>query len=168
MPVTAKEALYNLINRTNDVEYSDANVVLSAPSEHTLAELSTKNTSVLVTGRSSANKTGTVRLYYDRVNIRTIVGTAPVVIAWDNELRIVDLIPKLNAQFGIHLVDADVVDNALPPKSEGSINFSFVMSSGSYGWLGNFTVSLSIDPGDVEDETGGGGDQDGLDDNDLT
>ncbi len=168
MPVTAKEALYNLINRTNEVEYSDVNVILSAPAENTDVSASSKNTSVLITGRSSANKTGTVRLYYNRVNIRTVTGTAPVVIEWDDELRVADLIPKLNSLFNIHLIDADVVDNALPPRSQGSINFSLVMSSGSYGWLGNFTVNLSVEPGDVEEETGGGGDQGGLDSDDLT
>lgn len=108
MSVTAKEALYNLINRTNEVEYSDANVILSAPAENTDVSASSKNTSVLITGRSSANKTGTVRLYYNRVNIRTVTGTAPVVIEWDDELRVADLIPKLNSLFNIHLIDADV------------------------------------------------------------
>ena len=131
MSVTAKEALYNLINRTNEVEYSDANVILSAPAENTDVSASSKNTSVLITGRSSANKTGTVRLYYNRVNIRTVTGTAPVVIEWDDELRVADLIPKLNSLFNIHHPPFLIAFNIRASKNylfvSDYLNFRFIL-----------------------------------------
>ncbi len=150
MALNSKAALYALINRDNDVEYTEANVSMGPPTVNVDTQLSNRNTAVTLSGIPEAGKTGSVTVYYDRVNIDEAAGGPSINLVWGNETRIINLIPKLDAILRTNLTTADIVDNALPDQSEdGSITFELVMASGSYGWTGSLTINLGVPLEDI-------------------
>lgn len=167
MAATAKEALYSLINAENDTSFNAINTTMSAPETINDPQITTRNTTVVLSGNPAQGKTGAVRFYYNRVDIGAFAGPEPIELEWGGELRIHDLIPKINAALNINLQEDDVVDSGLPDREQLFTSFALVVKYDSYGWTGQFTLNLQVPPVDVGDE-GGGGDLDGLDGGDLT
>lgn len=154
MPATAKQSLYSRINDENDTDFNDVNTQMSAPSPFSNTDVSLRNTTILLTGVQAHGKTGSVRFYYNRKPFSALAGNAPVELEWGPEQRIIDLIPKLNTLFNIHLVESDLVDAGLPDHDEGFTSFSISAASDSYGWTGSFIVNLQAPPSNIEDEVG--------------
>lgn len=151
MPATALQALYTRINNENLTDFNESNALISAPTPFSNAEVSNKNTTVLLTGIPPIKK-GSIRFYFNRRAFTTRMGAEPVELDWGSEVRIHDLIPKLNAKFDLALVEDDLVDAGLPSRDELFTSFSVTASSDSYGWLGSFVLNLQVPAVDVNDE----------------
>lgn len=149
---TAKEALYSLINRVNGTEFSVSNTTLSAPQINTNPAFASKNTSVQLSGIPSTGKVGTVTLYYNRRQIAEWLGGAVFECTKENETRIVDLLPRLNDDLGLKILEEDIIDNALPSMEDGPATFSLIMNTDSYGFTGQIQIKLYPAVSDVGDD----------------
>lgn len=143
MPLTAKQALYQLINTANGTDFTAVNTQLSAPTTNDNPTVSSRNTKVVLSAVPNKGYTGAVTLYYNRTPITTITGSGTVDLDWGNERYISELIPKLNTQFNQAFVPEDFVEAVLPDDEEGVVTFAMVVSSGSYGWTGFFNLRLT-------------------------
>ena len=152
MTPTAREALYTRINFENQTAFNTSNSVLSAPSINTDAAYETKNTKVLLTGIPDAGFNGTVPFWYNRIPITEFSGLDVVSLVWEGEQRIWDFIPKLNETFELNLLEDDIVDSGLPNPDETMSQFSIVMNTDSYGFIGSFMVRITKPPVNIEDE----------------
>lgn len=152
MASTSREAVYSLINRKNGTEYNASVVSLGVPVEVTDPQISAKNTQLVLTAVQGGGRVGTKTVYYNRRDIKDVAGVEDVELAWDEELRVVDLLPKINALFKTNMLAEDVVDSVIPEGVDGVVTFGLVMNAGSYGWHGFFNVKLTVPPVDIANE----------------
>lgn len=152
MASTSREAVYSLINRKNGTEYNASVVSFGPPVEVTDPQVSVKNTQLTLTAVPGSGRIGTKTVYYNRRDIKDVVGVEDVELDWDEELRVVDLLPKINALLKTNMLAEDVVDNAIPEGVDGVVTFGLVMNAGSYGWHGFFNVKLTVPPVDIANE----------------
>lgn len=116
-----------------------------------------RNTSLLVTASalatSSKHWTGDVTVTYNRLNLNVVKnGGADHDFPVGSATRVVDLLPQINAQYGINLSASDVVDAALPAFQDPNVGgevlpVTVTAAAGSLVWIGALT--LNIVEGDI-------------------
>lgn len=138
---------YNPVNGQAALKTTD--VVFAAPVA-TNAAGPMPNTAVIMSGSATGLGSGSVMLNYNRWEI----GTVPVILGVDavftitTEKTVKDLIPQLNAHFGINLTPADYVDAPLPTFT-GSVQNEFhdttiQMAATSLIWQGSINVRVQV------------------------
>lgn len=79
---------------------------------HGLTVVSGANTAISFRGKTGSGWTGTGRVTYRRINIATLYSsTAAWAITMYNAKNLVDLLPRLNAKYGITLTEEDLTAN---------------------------------------------------------
>lgn len=116
-----KEVICELINKMNTgtgAAFTPEMLEFGVPTQ----SAATRNTDLTVTAVDGSGYVGNVVINYDRVHLQSDVVNAykasgpdrDEVFSVGNATRIKDMIPEINARFGINLTDEDYVDAALP------------------------------------------------------
>jgi len=101
------------------------------------------NTYVTVFGIYGQGYNGSVQLSYQRYVLETMfLGLTPILIANPSPTKHSDLLPLLNAQYGLALDATDIVDQAIPAGTESAI-INLTMASTSWAWLGTIPVRFA-------------------------
>ena len=105
-----KQIIVDLINYDNDTSLEVELLTFAKP----VVTNSKFNTSLVISSVPDAHYVGSVTLKYDRIDIRTVVGDKSVNIPIGNATKLSELIPKINAHFGINLTPDDYINSDLP------------------------------------------------------
>ncbi len=101
-------ALINLANGTSETLET---VSLGIPQP--MATGSIRDTSVVVTAIAGGGRTGSVTVYYDRMDLGKLFAMQPFYLVATNPQSTWDLIPVINAVFGLGLQTTDIIKTTI-------------------------------------------------------
>lgn len=157
----ALDLLGALINRDNPrlkTQLSSANILLLGGPYTTGLGSSGRNSRVIINGVTGAGIAGKKEFFYDRLNIGDLFKNITIVFDADNKsTKLKDLLPPLNAQYGLNLTEADLTapDTALD-YGYTATPVTFTMSAGSLTYRGSLTATWSRKPVGVYPQSGPG------------
>jgi hypothetical protein len=133
--------LVDMINQTNGSTLTPESVFFGVP-EVVPGVSPVRNTQITVTARPSLTVSGQQVITYDRVSLADVPGSRSKLFARGLASRVSQLIPSINAAYGILLTDADYLDEALPlPKFSGEIvSFALVAAPNSLVYRGSVVL----------------------------
>lgn len=141
------QIVVDLINTVNIAALVTTDMTFGPPSVN--AGGAHRNTNIDVTATPNSLYVGTVNVNYDRVNIAIVPGTRSTTFSASNVTNIRDLIPQINARYGINLTPVDYVDGALPVVSPIIVgdahDFQLVMGTNSLVFIGSLTLTIQSD-----------------------
>jgi hypothetical protein len=174
MPLYSKQSLQllvDLINQANPglpVPLTTTNALYGAPSAITPAAGTVQNTSIKVTAAAGTKYVGNTTLTYRRIDFGTLFRSLPIAIykyspAATNAspYKISDLLPAINAKYGLTLQASDIVDGSLPAGNTNAVaaiglaagtrNSSITVNAAttSTGFVGSFTLYWVQAPQDI-------------------
>lgn len=98
------------------------------------------NTNVILYGIPQGGYYGKVEIRYRRYDLPIMFKTiTPVIIADPSPKKISDLLPLLNAQFGLALVAADIEDADIPDGTEDGL-VDIIPTGNNWAWIGTLRV----------------------------
>jgi hypothetical protein len=170
-PKQSLQMLVDLINAANPnlpVPVTTTNVLYGTPTAITPTGGNIQNTSIKVTAVAASKYIGNTTLTYRRLDFGTLFRSLPIVIykyspalTGQSPYKISDLLPAINAKYGLNLTTADVVDgsmaagntNAVPAigLAAGTRNSSITVTAQttSPGFTGTFTLYWVQAPQDI-------------------
>jgi hypothetical protein len=139
---SAKKILIDLINQDNGTTLVESALTFGVPAAHAGA----KNTVVQATATPDAGYTGTINVFYNRINLALIPGTRSKIFTVGTNVNLVDLIPAINARYLINLTPDDYINIALPVFSGATPNqlldFNVTIKSTSLIYFGTLILQL--------------------------
>lgn len=105
-----EQIITDLINFDNGTTLDPATLLFS----DVTASSGTRNTSVLVSANNTSLYAGSVTLFYNRIDLATIPGIRDVNFEIGSRTKMSEIIPDINARFGINLTPADYKEEILP------------------------------------------------------
>ena len=126
----------------NDFDFGEPEAVsVSSPTHNTVIPFGPKLTSGGV---------GVRKVYYNRIHA-TELGN--IIVPWDNEMFIKDLLPKINAKYGVLIQESDIIDDVVPSPPPGQsnvqVNLSFSATSIIFYSSTQIQVGLNDPTGDT-------------------
>lgn len=142
---TPKAILVDLINSTNNTNYPPALFTFAPPFALDNLDESGCDTEIEVYGSVSSTWTGSLRFKYNRVNLSSIPGNRSTSFAIAVTVdKLSELIPLINARYGINITADDYVEDTLPViDSDSSVSYTFFASSVSLVFKGSLSLTLS-------------------------
>lgn len=108
-----------------------------------------RNTQLRVTAAPGSGYVGFVDVLYDRVDMADIPGLMSKIFPVGNAVNVADLIPEVNARYGINITSSDFVDAPLPAATGGipneQVDFVVTAAADSLVWLGSLTLKYQVD-----------------------
>lgn len=170
-PKQSLQMLVDLINAANPtlpVPLTTTNVLYGAPAAITPTGGNIQNTSIKLTAVAGSQYIGNQTLQYRRIDFGILFRSLPIVIykyspagTGSVPYRISDLIPAINAKYGLNLTSADFTDGNLPVGNTlavpaiglaaGTRNSSVTVTapSTSPGYINSFTLYWVQAPQDI-------------------
>lgn len=145
--------LIDLINTDNSSSLTEALVTFGLPTVAGGASPA-RNTELTVSAAPGSGYTGSVLVTYNRVGLSTlpVISTRPAEFQLGDAVNISDLIPEINALYGINLTPADYVDGPLPTFT-GELNeehdVQIVAGADSLVFFGSLTLTLKAEDKDL-------------------
>lgn len=131
-------------NTVNNAALTPAMLTFGVPAAATGASPA-RNTDLTLTAVAGSGYTGSVTVHYNRVDISTVPGTRSTTFPKGTAANISDLVPSINAAYGINLQAEDYVDGALPTFT-GTPNethdFNLVAAANSLIWINQVTLTV--------------------------
>lgn len=106
-----EEIIVDLINNDNGTSLLPGELTYGIPTAITARR---HNTTVVVIATPGSTLTGSTKLTYNRINLADVPGDLPTHFEVDDAQSIADLIPAIDAAYGIALTPNDYVDGPLP------------------------------------------------------
>jgi len=151
--LSSQELVYGLINHDNQTDYTSLTLRLGTPTVNNNTQ-HPRNTKIHASTRPGAPKQGETDFYYDRISLAYYLQNYPdlTVDLTDDMTTMQDLIPWMNAKFGLGLVAADVRPDAISrtPNAQNR----FVISAGSLAWQDSIPFKVTLEPIDIATLTG--------------
>jgi hypothetical protein len=126
--------LLNLINGCNGTSATLDQIQFGIPTALTNS-VSGNNTQVKVTPLSGTGWDGDVIFTYNRIDLSVVAGVNTTQFSRGASLKISDLVPEINAAYGINLTAADFVDGPLPTFAGNADVFETFMLTAAPGSL---------------------------------
>jgi len=134
----------DLINNSNGTTFVSSHLAFGSPFLPSEDDGAPRNTLLSVTAADGSPFTGTVVLEYNRLPFSYLVdGHAAAFFRGDAE-RVSDLLPQINARYGVQIGIADIIDAPLaePNEDETPVAFTLVASPSALVWQGEQTFML--------------------------
>ena len=170
-PKQSLQMLVDLINQANPslpVPLTTTNVLYGTPAAITPSGGNIQNTSIKVTAAAGTKYIGNTTLQYRRIDFGTLFRSLPIVIykyspagTGASPYKISDLLPAINAKYGLSLQATDIVDGSLPAGNTNAVpsiglaagtrNSSITVNAAttSPGFVGSFTLYWVQAPQDI-------------------
>lgn len=143
---TQDAIILDLINgsQTPATQLTLADITLSIPAVNTTDPETTGDTSIAVSGVAESGYDGTATVTYNRVDIEVVaIAASTTEFEVGSAVNVVDLLPAINAAFGINLTSEMVTDAVLPSTDEGAAQFNLTMSATNKVYSGVVELTLS-------------------------
>ena len=151
--LTANEIILDLINQSQSPAgtLTADQVVFGAASVNATNPGVNGNTSLVVTGNVAGGFKGDVTVTYNRVAAADIPGARQTAFEKGAATQISDLLPAINARYGVNIAAADIVDAALPAVTDDPVAFNLAFQPGALVFVG--TLALEVTPDAAELDT---------------
>jgi len=141
-----EQIIIDLVNDKNpSLGLTTSLVTFGAPAVYSGTEA--RNTKLTLSAASGSGYSGDRDIFYNRVAITDVPGTRSLDYTVGNAVNVSDLIPEINARYGINLTAADYVDAVLPTFTDLQPNetkpFDLVIATGSLVFTGTLSLTLS-------------------------
>jgi hypothetical protein len=133
--------LLELINRTNGTTFTLAQLAFGPPIPLTGAN-DVRNTAVMASPLEASAFMNAVTLRYDRLDFAVLAQDRSTQFERAGALTIADLLPQINARYGVALTASDIVDSALPPAGAEPVEIVLQALQTSLVWQGSATYQL--------------------------
>jgi hypothetical protein len=168
-PKQSMQMLVDLINQANPslpVPLTTTNALYGTPTAVTPTGGNIQNTSIKVTAQAGTKYVGNTTLLYRRLDFGILFRNLPIVIYKyspnaGSPFKISDLLPSINAKYGLTLTTADIVDANLPVGNNNAVPAiglvagtrnsaaTVAAATGSPGFIGSFTLYWVQAPQDI-------------------
>jgi hypothetical protein len=168
-PKQSMQMLVDLINQANPslpVPLTTTNALYGTPTAVTPTGGNVQNTSIKVTAQAGTKYVGNTTLLYRRLDFGILFRNLPIVIYKyspnaGSPYKISDLLPSINAKYGLSLTTADVVDGSLPTGNTNAVaaiglaagtrnsSITVTAQTSSPGFIGSFTLYWVQAPQDI-------------------
>ncbi len=105
--LSSLEILLAVVNNANGSTETSSTVSFGNPQP--MPAGSVRDTSVVVSAVAGGGRTGSVTIYYDRINLNTLFSLQPLYVVATSPQTTWDLIPILNNVFGLGLQTTDIL-----------------------------------------------------------
>ncbi|MNU19718.1 hypothetical protein D3C71_79510 [compost metagenome] len=135
----------DLINRTNGTTLASSQLAYGVPFLPTADDDAPRNTLLTVGAADGSAFTGSVVLEYDRIPLKMLANGRPAMFFRSTATRVSELLPQINARFGVQIGIADIIDGDLPPANEDGTVTGFVLVASPHAlvWQDNDTFVLA-------------------------
>lgn len=140
-----KELLFDAIAAKAGVTINRAAYSLSEPQAVTTPGTA-YNTVAYIGPVAASGYYGTKRVYYNRIHASKL---NPITVRWENETKLSELLPKINALKGVFIEPVDIQDVDLPAKdpSKTEIKVTLTFKPESYLYYSSREITLgTVDP----------------------
>lgn len=142
---TTQDGLSLIIQNFNNgldpsLKIDDTNFTFDAPVVNPDTTESTKNTRLYVRPVATSGRYGRVAIYYDRMDLSAVTDK-PVITRGANTLWS-QVVPLINAYYGINIVAADYTDGALPAQVGATMDVTLTVKPSSLVFIGGLVVGL--------------------------
>lgn len=170
-PKQSMQMLVDLINQANPtlpVPLTATNALYGTPTAVTPTGGNVQNTSIKVTAQAGTKYVGNTTLLYRRLDFGILFRNLPIVIykyspagAGVSPYKISDLLPLINAKYGLSLSATDIVDAGLPAGNSNAVpaiglaagtrnsSVNVAAATGSPGFIGSFALYWVQAPQDI-------------------
>lgn len=145
LAATSKQQVIDLINADNSTALTDAHIAFAAPTA-LVGDVSDRNTSVVVNAIQYSGYSGSVTIFYNRMDLGDLEALADAQLALDSEADLNDVITAFNVKFGTNLqIGTDIpADTIVPaPDNDGEDVVLSAMAT-SLAWIGSITVDIAL------------------------
>lgn len=145
----ALQILVDLINATNGTSLTLTDIDFSACAA---TGGGNRNTGVTITAKPNTGYTGHRDLTYDRVDLASIPGSRSKVFQLGSAVSAKDLLPALNAAYGLNLTTDDIIDDPMPTFTGGdpAEQEPFTLRAKATSYIYRGSVVLTMDANDVD------------------
>lgn len=133
--------LMELINRTNGTAFLPGQLTFGSPTPLT-GENEVRNTAVVATPAVPTLLLGSVTLRYDRLDLAQLALDRDTAFERGEALMVSDLLPQINARYGVALTPADIVDAPLAPAGAEPVEVVLQAVQASLVWQGSATYQV--------------------------
>lgn len=134
--------LIDLINFDNGTSLTPS--LLSFGSPHALAnDTHLRNTSLQVTANPISNYTGSVVVYYNRIDLSVVPGVRSVDFLLPDTVSMVsDIIALINSRFSIRLTSADYQNDTLTELTDSFVQLAILAEPTSLVWINSLNIRI--------------------------
>ena len=143
--------LIDLINYDNNTSFVPGLLSFGIP--HTLVnDVRVRNTSLQVSANPISNLSGSVVVYYNRVDLNVVPGIRSIdFLIPEGVSRVADIIPLINSRFGIRLTIYDIENDFLPTLTDNYAGFSIITDASSLVWVNRLDIRIKrATPGTID------------------
>ncbi len=150
--------LFNQINENNNIVLDPTQYTISSPTAYSNSSNPLSNTQVTISPIPLNGYVGDVTIYYQRIDISTVLNAQTATFNLANLTMLSDLLPQINTAYNLDLLASDIVDTALPVANPTYPNAALVVAiqttgkslkyTGSYNYTLNYTQVQSSIPTD--------------------
>lgn len=170
-PKQSMQMMVDLINQANPnlpVPLTTTNALYGTPTAVTPTGGNIQNTSIKVTALAGTKYVGNTTLLYRRLDFSILFRNLPIVIykyspaaVNASPYKISDLLPVINAKYGLSLTTADIVDGSMVPGNTNAVaaiglaagtrnsSITVAANTASPGFIGSFTLYWVQAPQDI-------------------
>ncbi len=149
--------LFNLINSANNTSLQPEDFTVGAPFVNTTG--SSPNTGVVLTPNPLTGYVGTPTIYYNRIDISTILDSQIGTINLQNAVNLSDIMGQINTIYGTDFQPTDYINTPLPVANPTYPNLPLVVTiattptslkyTGTYDYTLNYTAVSATSPVDL-------------------
>lgn len=129
----------DLINATNGTSFPYLYLAFGIPVP---VKPNCPKTQLTITAQQGSNFTGQATFFYDRIDLSTVLTELTTPFDLTSCVNISDLLPQINADFGVNLTVADIVDAPLPIFSGQRCLITIVANPNSLVYIGQAVLPL--------------------------
>ncbi len=119
----------------NDFDFGEPEAVsVSSPTHNTVIPFGPKLTSGGV---------GVRKVYYNRIHAAEL---GNIIVPWNNEMFIKDLLPKINAKYGVLIQESDIIDDVVPspPSGQSNVQVNLTFSATSIIFYSSTQIQVGL------------------------
>lgn len=141
---TSSKILLDLINNDNSTSLAQSAITFGAPTVVAEDNASGLITEIVATAASGSGYFGSQTFTYNRVDLGFMLVNEPDLLIETEVTSVYDLLPALNAAFGIQLSTDDIVD-AVIPATEPDVNtpVTITAKATSLVWAKSVTINVT-------------------------
>ena len=140
-----QQILIDKLNAINGLNLSLDDFTFTDPVS--ITETAISNTKVTLTPKLVSQFYNAIDLFYKRIDITTILSNSAITIRRDSETKLSDIIPKINAAFGINMTNDDYYDTDLsilyPNNPDAEIPVTISTKHTSLLFKGSYIFSIN-------------------------
>lgn len=139
----SNQQVFDLINAENSTTFNSSQITLGTPTVN--GDVSkNKNTALIVTALGGSGYTGSMSVYYNRLDIGDFALRLTPEISLDLVTTKAQMVSVFNTYYGCNIVDTEIVDVLTPTPTVDGIPYTITAASSNLVYYGSITLNVKL------------------------